>query len=388
MEESPLDGVECGAVGEHPERPGERGAERRVPTGAGKTATPEPEEIFDRRGGVGVGVGEDDRASTASEGRRTTIAASTMAVALGPDWETHDARPSNQGIMARLLSGSFSSASGREGTLGEQLLYTTTQQGVVEDDPETSERRNGSAFFSVPGRARTAYTGHGGATAPGGQASIYQEPGVAYLTLVPGGDAPDAARDSRSHGRNGRNGRSNNTSRAQSRRRSLYRNVAIMVAYAAVIALVVFALTPRKVEIGTVAVLPDGMRWSREEEAYTLRLNVTIPTYNPNFLPYELKGDLRVMYYDAQAGNASIPVRTIGLRERAATQVVVDASRLDQRYVLSVLSQCSLFPHVLTFFLEGEVWARRRFFSSLAPWWREYALVSELETWFSVNCGV
>ena len=79
-----------------------------------------------------------------------------MAVALGPDWETHDARPSNQGIMARLLSGSFSSASGREGTLGEQLLYTTTQQGVVEDDPETSERRNGSAFFSVPGRARTA----------------------------------------------------------------------------------------------------------------------------------------------------------------------------------------------------------------------------------------
>jgi hypothetical protein len=207
---------------------------------------------------------------------------------------------------------------------------------------------------------------------------------VAYLTLVSGGNVTDQQRINNGRGNNANRARS----RARSRRWSLYRNVAMMVAYAAVIALVVFALTPRKVELGTVAVVPDGMRWSREEEVYTLRLNVTLPTYNPNFLPYEVKGDLRVMYYDAQAGNASIPARTVGLRERAATQVVVDASRLDQRYVLSVLSQCSLFPHVLTFFLEGEVWARRRFLSALDPWWQEYTLVSELETWFSVNCGV
>lgn len=307
-----------------------------------------------------------------------------------------DARPSNQGIMARLLSGSFSSASGREGTLGEQLLYTTTQQGGRDEDPAAGRRTQGNRLFSAPaapGRAPTPPVpshrgGGGGDGTSGGQGSIYQEPGVAYLTLVSGSDIPDAARDSRSNGRAGRNGRSNATNRAQSRRMSLYRNVAIMMAYAAVIALVVFALTPRKVEIGTVAVVPDGMRWSREEEVYTLRLNVTLPTYNPNFLPYEVKGDLRVMYFDAQAGNASIPARTVGLRERAATQVVVDASRLDQRYVLSVLSQCSLFPHVLTFFLEGEIWARRRFLTVLAPWWQEYTLVSELETWFSVNCGV
>ena len=328
----------------------------------------------------------------------------TRAVPASPEEpSSHDSRPSNRGIMARLLSGSFSSVSGREGTLGEQLLYTSTQQGGGEEDVRV---RRGTPFGEVAreGGAEGRETGDRGDPGapgapgargdpvdpaelgglPGAQRSIYQEPGVAYLTLVSGGNVTDQQRIN-----NGRGSNSNRAlSRARSRRWSLYRNVAMMVAYAAVIALVVFALTPRKVELGTVAVVPDGMRWSREEEVYTLRLNVTLPTYNPNFLPYEVKGDLRVMYYDAQAGNASIPARTVGLRERAATQVVVDASRLDQRYVLSVLSQCSLFPHVLTFFLEGEVWARRRFLSALAPWWQEYTLVSELETWFSVNCGV
>lgn len=316
----------------------------------------------------------------------------TRAVPASPEEpSSHDSRPSNRGIMARLLSGSFSSVSGREGTLGEQLLYTSTQQGGGEEDVRV---RRGTPFGEVAreGGAEGRETGDRGDPVdpaelgglPGAQRSIYQEPGVAYLTLVSGGNVTDQQRIN-----NGRGSNANRAlSRARSRRWSLYRNVAMMVAYAAVIALVVFALTPRKVELGTVAVVPDGMRWSREEEVYTLRLNVTLPTYNPNFLPYEVKGDLRVMYYDAQAGNASIPARTVGLRERAATQVVVDASRLDQRYVLSVLSQCSLFPHVLTFFLEGEVWARRRFLSALAPWWQEYTLVSELETWFSVNCGV
>jgi hypothetical protein len=334
----------------------------------------------------------------------------TRAVPASPEEpSSHDSRPSNRGIMARLLSGSFSSASGREGTLGEQLLYTSTQQGGGEEDVRV---RRGTPFGEVAreGGAEGRETGDRGDPGapgtrgdpgargdpvdpvdpselgglPGAQRSIYQEPGVAYLTLVSGGNVTDQQRINNGRGSNANRARS----RARSRRWSLYRNVAMMVAYAAVIALVVFALTPRKVELGTVAVVPDGMRWSREEEVYTLRLNVTLPTYNPNFLPYEVKGDLRVMYYDAQAGNASIPARTVGLRERAATQVVVDASRLDQRYVLSVLSQCSLFPHVLTFFLEGEVWARRRFLSALAPWWQEYTLVSELETWFSVNCGV
>jgi hypothetical protein len=328
----------------------------------------------------------------------------TRAVPASPEEpSSHDSRPSNRGIMARLLSGSFSSASGREGTLGEQLLYTSTQQGGGEEDVRV---RRGTPFGEVAreGGAEGRETGDLGDPGdpgtrgdpvdpvdpaelgglPGAQRSIYQEPGVAYLTLVSGGNVTDQQRINNGRGSNANRARS----RARSRRWSLYRNVAMMVAYAAVIALVVFALTPRKVELGTVAVVPDGMRWSREEEVYTLRLNVTLPTYNPNFLPYEVKGDLRVMYYDAQAGNASIPARTVGLRERAATQVVVDASRLDQRYVLSVLSQCSLFPHVLTFFLEGEVWARRRFLSALAPWWQEYTLVSELETWFSVNCGV
>jgi len=334
----------------------------------------------------------------------------TRAVPASPEEpSSHDSRPSNRGIMARLLSGSFSSASGREGTLGEQLLYTSTQQGGGEEDVRV---RRGTPFGEVAreGGAEGRETGDRGDPGapgtrgdpgargdpvdpvdpselgglPGAQRSIYQEPGVAYLTLVSGGNVTDQQRINNGRGSNANRARS----RARSRRWSLYRNVAMMVAYAAVIALVVFALTPRKVELGTVAVVPDGMRWSREEEVYTLRLNVTLPTYNPNFLPYEVKGDLRVMYYDAQAGNASIPARTVGLRERAATQVVVDASRLDQRYVLSVLSQCSLFPHVLTFFLEGEVWARRRFLSALAPRWQEYTLVSELETWFSVNCGV
>jgi hypothetical protein len=135
------------------------------------------------------------------------------------------------------------------------------------------------------------------------------------------------------------------------------------------------------VEIGTVAVVPDGMRWSQEEEAYTLRLNVTLPAYNPNFLPYYVRGELLVNFYDAQAGNVSIPVQRLGPREGTAVEVVVDASRLDQRYVLSVLSQCSLFPHVLTFFISGNVEARR---SGLGGW----SACGEIDSWFFVDCAV
>ena len=129
------------------------------------------------------------------------------------------------------------------------------------------------------------------------------------------------------------------------------------------------------------AVVPDGMRWSQEEEAYTRRLNVTLPAYNPNFLPYYVRGELLVNFYDAQAGNVSIPVQRLGPREGTAVEVVVDASRLDQRYVLSVLSQCSLFPHVLTFFISGNVEARR---SGLGGW----SACGEIDSWFFVDCAV
>ena len=403
-----------------------------------------------------VDVVEDEEAIGVSDGGKTVEASR----------QDRTAWPSNVGIMTRLLSGSFSSASGREGMGGtgeggvrEQLLYKTqypsddayldddTDDAYPDNDTDDSAgddtddhrggKRAGCTGRRLPPRSYRppfsgGHGGHGGKCHRDPNASIYQEPGVAYLTLVsgPAGPGPggptnpagnvqvNATNDGQYSNRtntnnsgdvvanatttttnndntnnntnninNNNNNNINNTTtataaRAKSRRTSMYKNVAVMVAYAAVIAAVVFALTPRKVEIGTVAVVPDGMRWSQEEEAYTLRLNVTIPTYNPNFLPYQLKGDLRVMYYDAQAGNASMPVHALVPRSRAAAQVVVDASRLDQRYVLSVLSQCSLFPHVLTFFLEGEIWTRRRFVS-----W-DYTLTSQIETWFFVNCGV
>jgi hypothetical protein len=120
------------------------------------------------------------------------------------------------------------------------------------------------------------------------------------------------------------------------------------------------------------------MSWNTTKASYQLRLVATIPVFNPNYLRASIEGELKVLFYMAEAGRAVI--EPVPLSPRALPKLVhtqIDASDVPADYILSILSQCSTFPEVLTFFLKGKLRARYLW---------QYQHLATIDTYFMINC--
>ena len=178
-------------------------------------------------------------------------------------------------------------------------------------------------------------------------------PSSGYLTLIPLSDARLQPRDNRL-------------------------TAAFLLGFALFIAAVVFISVPRSVSVGEIRVAADRMSWNTTKASYQLRLVATLPISNPNYLGASIEGDLKVLFYMAEAGRATIVATP--LRPRAMPKLVhaeIDASDVPADYILSILSQCSTFPEVLVFFLKGKLRARYLW---------QYQHLATIDTYFMISC--
>lgn len=155
-----------------------------------------------------------------------------------------------------------------------------------------------------------------------------------------------------------------------------------MMIFGLIIASTVYVLVPRTMSIGQVDVVPDQMLWNTTKAWYQVTLNITIPVYNPNFLPTKVSGSLQVLFYDALAGSKRIHRTAIAGRSLPSMLTfTMDASNVPKDYILSIIGQCSTFPHALTFFLQGDVHAKGiwQFFGPTK--------VADIDTYFMVDCN-
>lgn len=178
-------------------------------------------------------------------------------------------------------------------------------------------------------------------------------PPSGYLTLIPLSDARLQPRDNRL-------------------------TAAFLAGFALFIAAVVFISVPRSVSVGEIRIAADRMSWNTSKASYQLRLVATLPVNNPNYLGASIEGELKVLFYLAEAGRATIAPTP--LRPRAIPKLVhaeIDASDVPADYILSILSQCSTFPEVLVFFLKGKIRARYLW---------QYQHLATIDTYFMINC--
>ena len=178
-------------------------------------------------------------------------------------------------------------------------------------------------------------------------------PPSGYLTLIPLSDARLQPRDTRL-------------------------TAAFLTAFALLIAAVVFIAVPRSVSVGDISVAADRMSWNTTKASYQLRLVATLPVFNPNFLRASIEGELKVLFYEAEAGKAII--ESVPLGPRALPKLVkapIDASEVPSEYILSILSQCSTFPEVLVFFLKGKLKAKYLWV---------YQHLATIDTYFLISC--
>ncbi|KFM27945.1 hypothetical protein F751_5281, partial [Auxenochlorella protothecoides] len=152
-----------------------------------------------------------------------------------------------------------------------------------------------------------------------------------YLTLIPLSDARLQPRDTRL-------------------------TVVFLLGFALAIAGAVFITVPRGVSIGEVCVRPSRMSWNTTKSTYQLKLLAMVPVYNPNYLKAHIEGELRVLFYNTEAGKQSMgSVKLPARSSPAIIDVTIDASDVPSDYILAILSQCSTFPEVLIFFLQGNL---------------------------------
>ena len=149
---------------------------------------------------------------------------------------------------------------------------------------------------------------------------------------------------------------------------------------AVLVAALVFMTVPRSITLGDISIEADKLAWNESKAFYELRLLSTIPLNNPNFFPVDVEGHLEILFYDAEAGSKRIKTHRIPSRSTPFNlQVQVNASGVPKDYILSIVSQCSTFPHVLTFFLQGKVSVTH----FLLP--RQDTLPS-IDTYFMIDC--
>ncbi|KAL6784479.1 hypothetical protein ACKKBF_B01985 [Auxenochlorella protothecoides x Auxenochlorella symbiontica] len=174
-----------------------------------------------------------------------------------------------------------------------------------------------------------------------------------YLTLIPLSDARLQPRDTRL-------------------------TVVFLLGFALAIAGAVFITVPRGVSIGEVCVRPSRMSWNTTKSTYQLKLLAMVPVYNPNYLKAHIEGELRVLFYNTEAGKQSMgSVKLPARSSPAIIDVTIDASDVPSDYILAILSQCSTFPEVLIFFLQGNLTARYLF---------QRQHLTAIDTYFLIDC--
>lgn len=80
--------------------------------------------------------------------------------------------------------------------------------------------------------------------------------------------------------------------------------------FAFVVGLSVFFLVPRGVTAGDIYLQSDRMSWNVTKGSYQLMLKAHIPIFNTNYLDARVEGELRVFFYDSEAGTKAVqPVK-------------------------------------------------------------------------------
>ncbi|KAL0043447.1 hypothetical protein WJX79_004917 [Trebouxia sp. C0005] len=125
----------------------------------------------------------------------------------------------------------------------------------------------------------------------------------------------------------------------------------------------------------------DHMSWNTTKGTYQLKLLAKIPIYNPNYMKARIKGSLKVFFYDTEAGVTQ--VEQVFARPRALAkspymlELVVDASNVPSKYILTILSECATFPRRLIFFVKG---------SFGAHFLGQTQGLSPIDTYFMIDC--
>lgn len=178
-------------------------------------------------------------------------------------------------------------------------------------------------------------------------------PPSGYLTLIPLSDARLQPRNTR-------------------------KTAFFLLIFALCIATAVFIAVPRSISIGDIHMEADTLTWNTSKVLYELRLTTSIPIYNPNYLSASVHGDLKIRFYDSEAGSTKIKPTVFPARSMPGMlDVNIDASGVPADYILSIVSQCSTFPHVLIFFLEGKL-------SASYIWFRQH--LASIDTYFMISC--
>ncbi|KAK2078213.1 hypothetical protein QBZ16_004081 [Prototheca wickerhamii] len=160
--------------------------------------------------------------------------------------------------------------------------------------------------------------------------------------------------------------------------RSTRFTVLSLLLFALAVAGLVFITVPRGVSAGEVFIRPSRMSWNTTKSTYQLKLQATIPVYNPNYLKAYIEGELRVLFYQTEAGRQDIkPTRLRPRANPASLEVIIDASDVPSDYILAILSQCSTFPQKLVFFLQGDLTARYFF---------QRQHLTAIDTYFLIDC--
>lgn len=181
-------------------------------------------------------------------------------------------------------------------------------------------------------------------------------PPSGYLTLIPLSDARLKPRDNRV-------------------------TAAMLLGFAVIVAVMVFVATPRSVSVAQIDVAADRMSWNTTKASYQLRLLASLSINNPNYMGAWIEGDLKVLFYGAEAGSTlltatALPARAVDPNPKVV-DVVIDASDVPTEYIMSILTQCSTFPEVLIFFLRGQLTSRFL--------WMKQRL-SMIDTYFMIDC--
>ncbi|KAK9818096.1 hypothetical protein WJX72_007154 [[Myrmecia] bisecta] len=160
-------------------------------------------------------------------------------------------------------------------------------------------------------------------------------------------------------------------------RRTVLLVMALML-FALAAATGVFLLVPRGVSAGEIDIQADHMSWNTSKGTYQLSLVARVPIYNPNYLKAKVTGDLRVFFYDTEAGTKIFKPKVLPPRALPQViEVVVDASNVPSQYALSIFSQCATFPRRLIFFLKGAI---------TVEYLGQRQTLSPIDTYFMIDC--
>ncbi|KAL3134864.1 hypothetical protein ABBQ32_007830 [Trebouxia sp. C0010 RCD-2024] len=154
-----------------------------------------------------------------------------------------------------------------------------------------------------------------------------------------------------------------------------------LMLFAILAAVGVYLLVPRGISVGEIQLQSDHMSWNTTRGTYQLKLLAKIPIYNPNYVKAHIKGSLKLLFYDTEAGQTEI--QQVFARPRALAsnpymlELVVDASNVPSKYILTILSECATFPRRLIFFVKGNFGAQFMGQTQSLP---------PIDTYFMIDC--